>query len=201
MTGWRVGWLVVPEALVRPIERLAQNLYISPPWPKWQPSVRSMGWRSSRPTSARARESRAPARGPSQGRARPHPSADGAFYLYADVGGLTGGQRRLPQRCSRTSASPPRPASTSTPSAGAFAGFCYAGTTADMAEAARRLAELERSPSRHEGALVPRALSAGLRACFALVGHGLPLALLADLADLHGLAGPWRSFHGRLGHE
>ena len=31
MTGWRVGWLVVPDALVRPIERLAQNLYISPP--------------------------------------------------------------------------------------------------------------------------------------------------------------------------
>ena len=31
MTGWRVGWLVVPEGLVRTIERLAQNLYISPP--------------------------------------------------------------------------------------------------------------------------------------------------------------------------
>ena len=31
MTGWRIGWLVVPDSLVRPIERLAQNLYISPP--------------------------------------------------------------------------------------------------------------------------------------------------------------------------
>ena len=31
MTGWRIGWLVVPRVLVRPIERLAQNLYISPP--------------------------------------------------------------------------------------------------------------------------------------------------------------------------
>ncbi|MFM7332237.1 MAG: pyridoxal phosphate-dependent aminotransferase [Brachymonas sp.] len=28
MTGWRLGWLVVPEQLVSPIERLAQNLYI-----------------------------------------------------------------------------------------------------------------------------------------------------------------------------
>ena len=28
MTGWRLGWLVVPEPLVAPIERLAQNLYI-----------------------------------------------------------------------------------------------------------------------------------------------------------------------------
>lgn len=31
MTGWRVGWMVLPEALVRPIERVAQSLYISPP--------------------------------------------------------------------------------------------------------------------------------------------------------------------------
>ncbi len=29
MTGWRIGWMVVPERLVRPMERLAQNLYIS----------------------------------------------------------------------------------------------------------------------------------------------------------------------------
>ena len=32
MTGWRIGWMVVPEALVRPVERLAQNLYISAPY-------------------------------------------------------------------------------------------------------------------------------------------------------------------------
>ncbi len=30
MTGWRLGWLVLPEELVRPVERLAQNLYLSP---------------------------------------------------------------------------------------------------------------------------------------------------------------------------
>ena len=31
MTGWRVGWMVLPESLVRSVERLSQNLYISPP--------------------------------------------------------------------------------------------------------------------------------------------------------------------------
>lgn len=31
MTGWRLGWLVLPEDLVRPVERLAQNLFISAP--------------------------------------------------------------------------------------------------------------------------------------------------------------------------
>jgi len=30
MTGWRLGWLVLPESLVEPVERLAQNLYICP---------------------------------------------------------------------------------------------------------------------------------------------------------------------------
>jgi len=31
MTGWRVGWMILPESLVRPVERLGQNLYISAP--------------------------------------------------------------------------------------------------------------------------------------------------------------------------
>jgi aspartate/methionine/tyrosine aminotransferase len=31
MTGWRIGWMVLPEELIRPVERIAQNLYISPP--------------------------------------------------------------------------------------------------------------------------------------------------------------------------
>jgi aspartate/methionine/tyrosine aminotransferase len=33
MTGWRLGWLVVPERFVRDIEKLAQNLFISPSTP------------------------------------------------------------------------------------------------------------------------------------------------------------------------
>ncbi|MEM8623920.1 MAG: aminotransferase class I/II-fold pyridoxal phosphate-dependent enzyme, partial [Pseudomonadota bacterium] len=33
MTGWRVGWMVVPEALVRPLQNLAQNLFICAPHP------------------------------------------------------------------------------------------------------------------------------------------------------------------------
>jgi aspartate/methionine/tyrosine aminotransferase len=33
MTGWRLGWLVAPERYVRDLEKLAQNLYISPPTP------------------------------------------------------------------------------------------------------------------------------------------------------------------------
>jgi aspartate/methionine/tyrosine aminotransferase len=33
MTGWRLGWMIVPDSLVRDIEKLAQNLYICPSTP------------------------------------------------------------------------------------------------------------------------------------------------------------------------
>lgn len=46
MTGWRLGWMVLPEPLLRPVERLAQNLFISPPTSR---STR----RSARSTAAR----------------------------------------------------------------------------------------------------------------------------------------------------
>ena len=31
MTGWRIGWMVLPEDMIRPVERVSQSLYISPP--------------------------------------------------------------------------------------------------------------------------------------------------------------------------
>lgn len=31
MTGWRLGWMVVPEVLVRPVQKVAQSVFISPP--------------------------------------------------------------------------------------------------------------------------------------------------------------------------
>ena len=31
MTGWRIGWMVVPEDHVRQVERLSQNLFVCPP--------------------------------------------------------------------------------------------------------------------------------------------------------------------------
>lgn len=31
MTGWRLGWMVLPEDLVRPVQTVAQNVFISPP--------------------------------------------------------------------------------------------------------------------------------------------------------------------------
>ncbi|NBB83098.1 MAG: pyridoxal-phosphate dependent enzyme, partial [Alphaproteobacteria bacterium] len=33
MTGWRLGWMVVPEAWIEPVRRLAQNLFVAPSTP------------------------------------------------------------------------------------------------------------------------------------------------------------------------
>ena len=39
MTGWRIGWMVVPDDLLTPVEKLAQNLFISAPTPNQMAAV------------------------------------------------------------------------------------------------------------------------------------------------------------------
>ncbi|GBU19458.1 MULTISPECIES: aminotransferase class I/II-fold pyridoxal phosphate-dependent enzyme [unclassified Methylobacterium] len=91
MTGWRIGWLVLPEALVRPVERLAQNLYISAPYLS---QVAALAAFEAGDELEAVREGYARNRSilldamPGLGFGRTHP-ADGAFYLYADIGALT----------------------------------------------------------------------------------------------------------------
>ena len=96
MTGWRVGWMVVPPRLVRTMERLAQNLYISPPAVA---QVAALGafdgieeLEANRRVYAANRELLAGASCRRLACAKIVP-ADGAFYLYADVGDYT---RRQP---------------------------------------------------------------------------------------------------------
>ncbi|MBW5436520.1 aminotransferase class I/II-fold pyridoxal phosphate-dependent enzyme [Bradyrhizobium canariense] len=91
MTGWRVGWMVVPEILVRPIERLQQNLSIS------VPSLSQIAAEAAFDGAAEMEEikhgyqenRRILIEGlPKAGLTRFLP-ADGAFYLYADVSDFT----------------------------------------------------------------------------------------------------------------
>ena len=91
MTGWRVGWMIVPEILVRPIERLAQNLYIAPP------TISQMAAISALRAGEELEQNKqvyAKNRGhllaelPKVGFKKLLP-ADGAFYIYADISDLT----------------------------------------------------------------------------------------------------------------
>ena len=91
MTGWRLGWMVVPEALRRPIECLAQNLFISAPTLSQVAGVAALDCADELDglvaNYARNREHLVAAL-PAAGLDRLAP-ADGAFYLYADVGRFT----------------------------------------------------------------------------------------------------------------
>lgn len=88
MTGWRLGWMVVPPVLLRAVERLAQNIYLAPSTPAqyaalaaFRPEVLAELERR-RAEFARRRDLLLPAlRG--LGFAIPVNPA-GAFYLYAD---------------------------------------------------------------------------------------------------------------------
>ena len=91
MTGWRLGWLVLPPDLVRPVERLAQSLFISPPTLSQRAALAAFDCREELDTRvADYAESRRLLLQelPSAGFDR-LARADGAFYLYADVSRLT----------------------------------------------------------------------------------------------------------------
>jgi aspartate/methionine/tyrosine aminotransferase len=91
MTGWRIGWMIVPPSLVGPIERLAQNLYISPPYLSQVAAVAAFdATEELEAVKSDYRRARDVLLGelPGLGLRDFHP-ADGAFYLYADVGRFT----------------------------------------------------------------------------------------------------------------
>jgi aspartate/methionine/tyrosine aminotransferase len=142
MTGWRVGWLVVPEGLVRPIERLAQNLYISPPTVAQVAAIGAFdGIEELEANKAVYAQNRALLLEelPKAGLDRILP-ADGAFYLYVDIGKITSDSVAFTKEMLREVGVAATPGVDFDETRGSrYVRFCYAGTTADMAEAARRL--------------------------------------------------------------
>jgi len=91
MTGWRVGWMVVPEDQIRRVERLAQNLFICPPHASQIAALAALDCvpelEANRAVYAENRRLMLE-RLPKAGFTRIAPP-DGAFYVYADVSGLT----------------------------------------------------------------------------------------------------------------
>jgi aspartate/methionine/tyrosine aminotransferase len=91
MTGWRLGWMLVPPDLARSVECLAQNFYISPPALSQLAAVAAFQCRDELDGHvARYRANRdlliATLRKAGLSRFAP---AEGAFYLYVDVSSLT----------------------------------------------------------------------------------------------------------------
>ena len=87
MTGWRVGWLVVPEDHVRSIERLAQNMFICPPHMSQIAALAALdsGDEMTKNLAVYAENRRLMLVGlPQAGIAKIAPP-DGAFYIYANI--------------------------------------------------------------------------------------------------------------------
>ena len=87
LTGWRTGWLVLPEDLVEPVERLAQNLFISPSAIGQHAALGALQAHDEldRRVDGYARNRRVLLDAlPAMGVDRITPP-DGAFYLYADI--------------------------------------------------------------------------------------------------------------------
>ena len=91
MTGWRVGWMVVPEPLVRPIERLQQNLSISVPTLSQIAAEAAFEGRAEMEAIKHGYQEnrRILIEGLPQAGLTDFLPADGAFYLYADVSKFT----------------------------------------------------------------------------------------------------------------
>lgn len=143
MTGWRVGWMVVPDRLVRPIERLAQNLFISPPAISQVAALGAFDGEAELQANKqryRANRDLLLAELPKAGLARIVP-ADGAFYLYADVGHVTDDSLAFARRMLQETGVAATPGiDFDEARGGRYMRFSYAGSTEHMAEAARRLA-------------------------------------------------------------
>jgi len=88
MTGWRIGWLVVHDAMIRPIERLAQNLFICPPALSQVVATAALDQAALfEPVKARYARNRVALQNGLTALGFPHIAPmDGAFYTYADVG-------------------------------------------------------------------------------------------------------------------
>ena len=92
MTGWRLGWMVAPEAYVRDIDKLSQNIYLSAPTPSQYAALAAFAPETLAILEARRDEFRArrdylvPALR-QLGFDIPH-TPEGAFYVYAGCGSL-----------------------------------------------------------------------------------------------------------------
>jgi len=142
MTGWRVGWMVVPEDHVRTVERLAQNLFICPPHASQIAALAAMDCtdelEANRAVYARNRALMLEGL-PEAGFDRIAPP-DGAFYVYADVRHLTDDSRAFAAEILERAGVAVTPGLDFDPSRGAGTlRFSYARATADIEEGLARL--------------------------------------------------------------
>jgi len=151
MTGWRLGWLVVPEGYQRAAEKLAQNVFIAAPTPAqhaalacFTPEAAAI-FEQRRQAFEQRRDYLLPALRALGLRIPGHP--DGAFYLYADCSDITDDSfafaRELLERAG-VAATPGRDFGAQQPER--YIRFAYTTSLPQLREGVRRLAEFLGKP-------------------------------------------------------
>lgn len=142
MTGWRIGWMVLPQELVRPVERIAQSLYISAPELSQVAAIEAFSATGElEAVKARYAQNRdfLMQRLPELGFPLAAPM-DGAFYAYCDVRRHTNDSMEFARRMlaeAHVAATPGRDFDTR--QGHRYMRFSYAGSNRDMVEALARL--------------------------------------------------------------
>jgi aspartate/methionine/tyrosine aminotransferase len=142
MTGWRLGWMIMPEDLLRSVECLGQNLFISAPTLSQFAGLAALDCQETLDgyVAAYARNRKLLLDElPKAGFDRLAP-ADGAFYLYAEVTHLTNDSEAFCRRMLAETGVATTPGVDFDPDRGnRYLRISFAGPEAEMAEAARRL--------------------------------------------------------------
>ena len=143
MTGWRIGWMVVPEPMIRTVERIAQNMFICPPHASQVAALAALDCVDEAEANLAvyaANRQMLLERLPQIGFDRIAPP-EGAFYIYADVSELTGDSLRFAAEILEKAGVAVTPGLDFDPRRGAQTlRFSYAGASADIAEGLDRLA-------------------------------------------------------------
>ena len=145
MTGWRVGWLVLPEDLMRPFERLSQSLYISVPELSQRAAVAAFDAQPAELEAVKDGYGRNRAmlleRLPALGFDEFLP-VDGAFYVYASVARFTNDAHDFASRMLNEAGVAATPGPDFDHTRGhRYMRFSFAGTEAEIAEGIDRLAD------------------------------------------------------------
>ena len=147
MTGWRLGWMIVPPDLVRSVECLAQNMVISAPTLSQAAAIAAFDCHDELQANIRryaANRELLLNELPKAGFSHFAPP-DGAFYLYADVGNLTNDSQEFCRRMLVETGVAAAPGKDFDGGRGnRFVRFSFAGSTETMASAAERLAAWRR---------------------------------------------------------
>ena len=144
MTGWRLGWMVIPQDLARSIECLAQNLFISPPTLSQMAGIAAFECRAEMDLNVAkyARNRTLLLKELPKAGFHKLSRAEGAFYLYADVAHLTNDSLAFSKRMLAETGVAATPGIDFDADRGhRYMRFSFARATEDMAEAAVRLQE------------------------------------------------------------